>query len=407
MLDITSIRSRFPALSREQDGQPLLFFDNPAGTQVPRETIDGYSHYLERSNANVGGTFLTSEETDSLVTEARDAMADFLGSPSGEQIVFGPNMTSLTFQVAHALACTLQPGDEIVTTRLEHDANVAPWLYLEQFGAVVRYIDIDPSTMTLDLTSAAGVIGSKTKLVAVGLASNAFGTINDVRAVADLAHERNALVFVDAVHYGPHGPIDVQSLSADLLACSSYKFFGPHLGILWGRLEVLDMLPVAHVRPAGNAAPEKWETGTKNHEALGGLLGTINYLCSLASEGETRRDKLRSALTTIKDYERTLSEQLIPGLREIPGLTLFGIADPERFEQRVPTASFLIEGHDPLAMATALGREGIFSWAGNHYAVEPMQRIGIPATQRIGLAHYNQPEEIDRFLDVLGRLAKS
>jgi cysteine desulfurase family protein (TIGR01976 family) len=407
VLDITSIRSRFPALSREQDGQPLLFFDNPAGTQVPRETIDGYAHYLERSNANVGGSFVTSEETDSLVTEARDAMADFLGSPSGEQIAFGPNMTSLTFQVAHALARVLQPGDEIVTTRLEHDANVAPWLYLEQFGVAIRYIDIDPSTMTLDLASAAEVIGPKTRLVAVGLASNAFGTINDVRAVADLAHARNALVYVDAVHYGPHGPIDVQALGADLLACSSYKFFGPHLGILWGRLEVLDMLPVAHVRPAGNAAPEKWETGTKNHEALGALLGTINYLCSLASEGETRRDKLRSALTAIKAYERALSERLIPGLQDIPGLTLFGIGDPKRFDQRVPTASFLIEGHDPVDVATALGREGIFSGAGNHYAVEPMQRLGIPATQRIGLAHYNQPEEIDRFLDVLGRLASS
>jgi cysteine desulfurase family protein (TIGR01976 family) len=401
MLDIDAIRTHFPALQRTFNDRPVVFFDNPAGTQVPTETIDCVSEYFAHSNANTGGYFGTSEETDALIAATREAMADFLSAPAAESIVFGQNMTTLTFAVAHALARLIAPGDEIVTTRLEHDANIAPWLLLQAQGAVIRYIDIDPTDMTLDMSTAEAVIGSRTRLVAAGLASNAFGTVNDVRLLGEMAHAVNAWLFVDAVHYGPHGPIDVVELGADLLACSSYKFFGPHLGILYGRPEVLDVLPAAHVRPAGDASPDKWETGTKNHELLAGLLGTIRYLESLASDGLDRRTRLHTALAEIRAYERTLSERLFSGLLAIPGLTLYGVADPARFDSRVPTASFLVKGCDPDETASALGREGINTWAGDHYAVEPMRRLGIPSTQRIGLTHYNTPEEIDRFLDAL------
>ncbi len=404
MFDVQSVRSRFPALHRRHGDRSTVFFDNPAGTQVPRATIEGFARYFESSNANVGGEFATSLETDRLITAAREAMAAFLGANSGGEIAFGPNMTSLTFQVSHALSQLLQPGDEIVTTRLEHDANVAPWLALERQGAVVRWIDVNPDDMTLDMESAERVIGPRTRLVAVGLASNAFGTVNDVRAVGKLAHAANAWLYVDAVHYAPHGSIDVRELEADLLACSPYKFFGPHLGVLWGRREVLEVLPVAHVRPAGDAVPEKWETGTKSHEALAGLLGTIDYLESLAGEGETRREKLQNTMRTIAGYERSLSERLISGVRSIKGVSLYGIAEEAQFESRVPTISFVIEGSDPSVMARKLGEEGIFSWAGSHYAVEPMRFIGLQATQRVGLVHYNTHEEIDRFLETVEAL---
>jgi cysteine desulfurase family protein (TIGR01976 family) len=406
MIDTPAIRTRFPALSREIDGRPAVFFDNPAGTQVPDETIDGFTQYFRHSNANTGGFFATSEETDALIARVRSAMADFLHAPDPACIAFGPSMTSMTFKVAHALGRILNSGDEIVTTRLEHDANVAPWLMLEDNGAVVRFIDIDPSDMTLDMASAEEVIGPRTRLVAAGLASNAFGTVNDVRRLGEMAHAHNAWLFVDAVHYGPHGPIDALELGADLLVCSSYKFFGPHLGILYGRSEVLDVLPVDHVRPAGDESPDKWETGTSSHESLAGLLGAIGYLESLATTGSDRPARLRESLTAIRAYERTLSERLFAGLLAIPGLTLYGIADPARFDRRVPTASFLIDAVDPEDAAASLGRDGIFTWAGDHYAVEPMRRLGIAMTQRIGLTHYNTHEEIDRFLDALARVAE-
>jgi cysteine desulfurase family protein (TIGR01976 family) len=401
MLDVQSVRSHFPALQRRHGDRAAVFFDNPAGTQVPRETIEGFARYFQSSNANVGGSFATSLETDELISAAREAMAAFLGADSPHEIAFGPNMTSLTFQVSHALSGLLQPGDEIVTTRLEHDANVAPWLALERHGAVVRWIDVNRDDMTLDLESAERVIGARTRLVAVGLASNAFGTVNNVKAVSKLAHAANAWLFVDAVHYAPHGSIDVRELEADLLVCSPYKFFGPHLGVLWGRRELLEVLPVAHVRPAGDGVPEKWETGTKNHEALAGLLGTIDYLASLAGEADTLREKLQSTMRAITDYEGTLSKRLISGIRSTRGMTLYGIADEAQFGWRVPTISFVIEGSTPSDMARKLGDEGIFSWAGNHYAVEPMRFLGTPATQRVGLVHYNTNEEIDRFLETL------
>jgi cysteine desulfurase family protein (TIGR01976 family) len=403
VIDAARARERFPSLRREQDGRPVLYFDNPAGTQVPQEAIDGYARYLECHNANVGGAFATSRETHAVIDAARAAMAEFLGAASPNEIVFGPNMTSLTFALSHAVARTLGPGDEVVTTRLEHDANVAPWLALQDRGVIVRWIEVDTETMTLDMRSAEAVIGPRTRLVACGYASNAFGTINDVRRLGELAHAAGALLFVDAVHYAPHGAIDVRDLGCDLLVCSAYKFFGPHLGILYGRHDLLAGLPNYHVRPAGDEPPEKWETGTQNFEALSALLGTIDYLRSLAPEG---RDGLQGVMRAITATERALSERLIAGLQTLPGIRIYGITDEARFDRRVPTVSFTVEGRDPHDVARALGERGIFSWAGNHYAVEPLRALGIEATQRVGLVHYNLPEEIDRFVETLGEILR-
>jgi len=370
--------------------------------------MDGFIHYLTNSSANVGGEFATSQETDRLIGEARAATADFLGADSPSEIVFGQNMTSLTFHFSHALARTLRPGDEIVTTRLEHDANVSPWLALVEQGIVVRWIDIHREDGTLDLETAEAAITGRTKLVAAGYASNVLGTINDVRCLGQMAHAAGALFFVDAVHYAPHGPIDVQEIECDLLVCSSYKFFGPHLGILYGRYEVLGSLPAYHVRPAGDEPPDKWETGTQSHESLAALVGTIGYLEGLSEDvGGGRRERLRCSMRNIKNYERTLSEHLIAGMRAIGGITIYGITTPEWLDRRVPTVSFLLKGVSPHDAAKSLGEQGIFSWAGNHYAIEPLRRLGIDATQRIGLVHYNTVEEIDRFLVALERIARA
>lgn len=405
MLDVSAIRARFPALANHEDSRPIIYFDNPAGTQVPIEAVEGFTNYLRLHNANEGGAFAASRATDEIIAEARAGMADFLGASDPAEIVFGQNMTSLAFHLSAALGRILRPGDEIVVTRLEHDANIAPWLALQDAGITLRWIDINEEDVTLNLEDAERVITERTRLLAIGYASNAFGTVNDVRRLADLAHAVGAWVFVDAVHYGPHGPIDVADIGADLLACSPYKFFGPHLGVLWGRYEVLSTLPAAHVRPSGDTPPDSWETGTQSHEALSALLGTLDYLASLGSGGD-RRERLRSAMTAVRSYERSLSERLIAGMLQVPGLRIFGITDPARFDRRVPTVSFVVDGHAPADLSCRLGERGINSWAGNHYALEPMGRLGLEGTNRIGLVHYNTPEEIDRFVDTLREVTR-
>jgi cysteine desulfurase family protein (TIGR01976 family) len=404
-LNSATIRSRFPALSRQQDGRPVIFFDNPAGTQVPQEMIDGYAGYLRTSNANVHGTFATSRETDAVIEAARDVMADFLNASPGE-IVFGPNMTTLTLGLSRAIGRQLKPGDEVVLTRLEHDANVSPWLALAERGVEIKYIDIDAEEVRLDLESAERAITARTRLVAVGYASNAFGTINDVKRVSEMAHARGAWIFVDAVHYAPHGPIDVSDLDVDFLACSSYKFFGPHLGILRGRRHLLEEIEPYHVRPAGDIPPSSWETGTQNHEALSALLGTMKYIASLASRPQEDPVLVfRDAMSRIREYERTLSERLIAGMLGIHGVWIYGITNPLELDHRVPTVAFAIDGKGPLDVAQALGDLGIFSWAGHHYALEPMSRLNLRATNRIGLVHYNTMDEIERFLEILEEIA--
>jgi cysteine desulfurase family protein (TIGR01976 family) len=347
-------------------------------------------------------------------------MADFLNAPSPDEIVFGPNMTSLTFSISRAIGRELRPGDEIVVTRLDHDANIAPWLALEEKGVLVRHADFHPEDCTLDLEHVAGLVNERTKLVAVGYASNAVGTINDVRRIGELAHAAGAWIYVDAVHYAPHGPIDVQALNCDFLVCSAYKFFGPHLGALYGRYELLDQLRAYKVRPADNVPPHKFETGTKSHEGMAGTTAAIDYLADLGAEFgvpfadqypdfEGRRLQLKQAMAAIRAYERPLVERLISGLQAIPGVTIYGITDPARFAHRAPTVAFTLAGHTPRQVAERLGEEGIFVWDGNYYALAVTERLGVEESGgmvRVGIAHYNIMGEVDRLLAVVNDLAR-
>ena len=410
-LDLGWIRHQFPALAQEINDQQMIFFDGPGGTQVPRSVIDAMSDYLTRSNANVHGAFATSGRTDALITSARAAIADFLGCDSDE-VVFGANMTTLTFALSRALGRELQPGDEIVVTRLDHDANVAPWYALEERGAVIRVVDINVEDCTLDMVDLERQITNRTRLVAVGYASNAVGTINNVAAVVRLAHAVGALVFVDAVHYAPHDPIDVRALDCDFLACSAYKFFGPHVGVLYGKHEHLTRLRPYKVQPASEQVPSRWETGTQNHEGLAGLVAMIDYLTELgrrvSPSVEKRRVTLVAAMEAIQQYERELCEQLVTGLLQIPGLILYGITDPARFAWRTPTVAVRLTGHTPYTVAKALGDRGIFTWNGNFYALKLTERLNVESSGgflRIGLLHYNTVEEVHCLLKVLNEIA--
>jgi cysteine desulfurase family protein (TIGR01976 family) len=410
-LDLNWVRDRFPALSQELNGQPVVFFDGPGGTQVLQSVIDAIGQYLITSNANTHGAFATSARTDQLVQTARSAAADFLGSEADE-IVFGANMTTLTLGLSRAIGRDLQAGDEIVVTRLDHDANVYPWAVLEEQGIVIRRVDIRVEDCTLDWADLERQITERTKLVAIGYASNAVGTINDVATLTKLAHAVGALVFVDAVHYAPHGPIDVRALDCDFLACSAYKFFAPHLGILYGKREHLARFRPYKVRPAAEAVPDRWETGTQNFEGLAGFVAAIDYLAelgySLSAAVHSRRDAIVTAMSAIQAYERSLFEPFVARLLEIPGLTLYGITDAAQFDWRTPTAAIRLAGQTPLAVATALGDRGIFTWNGNFYALSLTERLGLESSGgfvRIGLAHYNTAAEIDRLLKVLDELA--
>jgi cysteine desulfurase family protein (TIGR01976 family) len=407
--DLTWIRAQFPALAQEVNGHPAVFFDGPGGTQVPQRVIDAVADYLIHHNANTHGAFATSRRTDETIDAARAAMADFLGC-AADEVIFGPNMTTLTFAISRAFGRDIRPGDEIVLTRLDHDANVAPWKALEEQGAIIRMVDIDTEECTLDMADMARAIGPRTKLVAVGYASNAVGTINDVATITQMAHAVGALVYIDAVHYAPHGPIDVQALDCDFLACSPYKFFAPHMGVLYGKREHLARLRPYKVRPASDDVPDRWETGTKNHEGLAGVTAAIEYLAELGQRikpATTRRAALVQAMEAIKAYERGLSEQLIASLLAIPGLTFYGISDPARFDMRTPTVAVRLAGRTPRELAEALGRRGIFCWDGNYYAINLTERLGVEADGgmlRIGLVHYNTVEEIELLLEALNEL---
>jgi cysteine desulfurase family protein (TIGR01976 family) len=411
-LDLAWIRGQFPALSQMVGDQPAIFFDGPGGTQVPQRVIDAIGDYLIHANSNTHGAFQTSARTDNAIVAAHAAMADFLGCDPDE-VVFGPNMTTLTFAMSRAIGRELQPGDEIVVTRLDHDANVSPWVALEERGVVIRYVDIDVEDCTLDMDDLRRQINARTKLVAVGYASNAVGTINDVAEVTRLAHSVGALAYVDAVHYAPHGPIDVREIGCDFLACSPYKFFAPHMGTLYGKREHLQRLRPYKVRPASDGAPDRWETGTKNHEGMAGVTAAIEYLAELGARQSgtahsNRRAALLAAMSSIRDYERGLAEQLIAGLLGVPGLTFYGIREPERFGQRTPTVSIRVEGHPPRELAAALGQRGIFTWDGNYYALNLTERLGVEESGgmlRIGLAHYNTSAEVERLLAALHEIA--
>lgn len=449
-LDLKWIRAQFPALTQKINGQSAIFLDGPGGTQVPGSVLDAISDYLVRSNANAHGYFATSARTDALIIAARTAIADFLGCHSDE-VVFGANMTTLTFTLSRAIGRTIKPGDEIIVTQLDHSANVSPWYALAEQGAIIRVVNVKIDDCTLDMSDLEQQINSRTKLVAVTYASNAVGTINDIAAIVKLAHAVGALVFVDAVHYAPHGPINVHALGCDFLACSAYKFFAPHVGILYGKREHLANLQPYKVKPASDEVPSRWETGTLNFEGLAGVVAAINYLAklgchvsptiddelvstlieadkeglehfhcprfltspeqpssTLASAYHSRRAALVAAMSAIQQYERDLSHQLISGLQEIPGLTIYGITDPHHFAWRTPTVAIRLQGKSPETIAKALGDRGIFSWHGNFYALSLTEKLGLETSGgllRLGLVHYNSAAEILQLLQTLKEIA--
>ena len=417
-LDLPLIRKQFPALEA-----PAIFLDNPAGTQVAQACLERMTDYLVRTNANHEGAFETSRLSDALVAEARAAMADFLNAPRAEEIVFGANMTSLTLHISRSIARTWQPGDEIVLTRLDHDANATPWsLAAQDCGCTVRWVDFRPEDGTLDMESLRAALQGKPRLVAVGYASNALGTVNPVEEITRLAHQAGALVYVDAVHYAPHGPIDVQQIDCDFLVCSAYKFFGPHAGILYGKYNLLDELTAYKVRPASDEPPGKFETGTGNFECIAGILGALEYLewvgetfgrhhsAEYSGKYQGRTLVLKQAMRAIRSYEAELSGALLDVLEETPGVSIYGLTDRQRLGERVPTAAINLQGWHPRRVAEELDKAGIYVWDGNYYALNVTERLGVEQSGgmvRIGPVHYNTVDEVERFGEALRRIAAS
>ncbi len=421
-MDVEALRQQFPALQqRGDDGRPIVFFDNPAGTQVPQAVIDAVGNYYVSMNANAGGLFSTSRRTFSMVSEVRAAMADFLNAPSDEEIVFGPNMTTLCFALARSLAQTLQPGDEIVLTRMDHDANIEPWRRAAaRHGLVVRMVDFVEPECLLDMDSLEAALTDRTRVVATTHASNAAGSVNPIRQIASMAHAAGSLYVVDAVQSAPHLPLDVQEIDCDFLLCSAYKFYGPHVGVLWGRQELLAQLPVDKVRPAKDLPPWRWETGTASFETIAGLGATIAYLDGIGrQQGDRhasrvahlsgRRQRLKSAMIALSNYERGLCRELIAMLQQIPGLDVYGVTDPQRLGLRVPTVILTLAGHNPADIAGRLGEQGIFVWSGDYYAQELMERLGHGAhgMVRVGLAQYNTIDEVQRLGAALDAIVRN
>jgi cysteine desulfurase family protein (TIGR01976 family) len=409
--DVEALRRRFPALAIEDGGRPVALFDGPGGTQVPDTVIEAIADYYRTSNANHDGPFLTSRRSDDRVHEAHQAIADLLGADSADEIKFGANMTSLTFHISRSIGATMEPGDEIVVTILDHEGNVGPWKAIAaDRGLVVRTVDIRTDDVTLDLASLDAALGPRTKLVAVGWASNAVGTINPVAEVVRRAHAVGAWTYVDAVHAAPHLALDVQAVGTDFLACSTYKFFGPHAGVLYGRAEVLAALPAYKLRPA----TDRFETGTGNFEGLNGVTAAVDYIASVgdayggAALDGSRRERVVAGMRAIRRHEMDLFGRLMDGLDGIPGLAFYGIRDRARFEERTPTAAVRLAGIEPRAVAEALGAEGIAVWDGDFYATGLIERLGLlesGGVVRIGLTHYNTADEVDRLIDALERIA--
>src|SRR5467141_2371184 len=378
--DIVWVREQFPSLTLQFNRHASAFLDGPAGTQVPKQVMDAVQYYFLGANANTYGAFLTSRRNDEMILSTRAAMADFFKCDPNE-VVFGQNMTTITFALARAIGRELKVGDEIVVTTLDHDANVAPWRALEEKGVVVRQVDIREADCTLDLDDLKRKISAKTKLVAVGYASNIVGTINPAAEITKLAHAAGALMFIDAVHYAPHGPIDVRALDCDFLVCSPYKFFGPHMGTLYGKRERLLQFKPYKVRPATDVSPECWETGTQVQELIAGIGAAVDYIAELGRHCDAtvknRREALLAAYRATRRYETGLITRLIEGLLAIPGVRIFGITDPKRFDERCSTLSFRLGDHHPTAIATFLGDRGIFTWDGNFYALNLSARLGV------------------------------
>src|ERR1700739_2205150 len=407
MLDVAWVRSQFPSLEMQVNGQTAAFLDGPAGTQVPTQVIAAIQNYLVKSNANTHGSFLTSRRSDEMIDNSRAAMADFLHCAPCE-VVFGPNMTTLTFALARAIDRELRQGDEILLPPLDHDANFSPWKALEEKGVVIQVADIREEDCTLDLENLKSKLSHRTRLVAAGYASNAVGTINPVREITRLAHAAGALTFIDAVHYAPHGLTDVKELDCDFLVCSPYKFFGPHMGTLYGKREHLERFQPYKVRPSTDEIPDRWETGTQTHELIAGIGAAVEYIADVGRHSDptakTRREALAAAYRTTVAYERLLIAKLIEGLQAIPSVRIYGITDPKRFEERCSTLSLRIGDHSPKKIADFLAEQGIFTWDGNYYALNLTERLPVEqkgGMLRIGLVHYNTLEEVEGLLSAL------
>jgi cysteine desulfurase family protein (TIGR01976 family) len=410
-LDTGWVRTQFPSLQTKVNGQPAVFLDGPAGTQVPTQVMHAIQNYLMSANANTGGAFLTSRRSDEIIAGTRAAMADFFHCDKDE-VVFGQNMTTITLAVSRAIARELKAGDEILLTTLDHDANFSPWKSLEEKGVVIRQVDICEADCTLDLEDLRRKLNEKTKLVAVGYASNAVGTINPVAEISKLAHAAGALVYIDAVHFAPHGLIDVKALDCDFLVCSPYKFFGPHMGTLYGKREHLQRFRPYKVRPCTEQVPERWESGTQVHELIAGIGAAVEYLAELGRHCDpgatTRREALACAYRATGAHETRLVWRLIDGLQAIAGVRIYGITDAQRAAERCSTISMRIGSQHPTAIATYLGERGIFTWDGNYYALNLTERLGVESLGgmlRIGLVHYNTMEEVERLLAALREFA--
>ena len=416
-LDLSAIRSQFPSLDR-----PDIFFDNPGGTQIARQSLDRINRYLIECNANHGGAFATSIASDAVLDEAHQAMADFYNASSAQEIVFGNNMTTLTLYISRSISREWKEGDELVVTRLDHDANVTPWVLAAQDrGVKVNWVDFDVEDGTLKLDDLQKALERKPRLLAVGYASNGLGTINPVDTIVKMAHEAGTMVYIDAVQYAPHGPIDVQKLGCDFLVTSCYKFFGSHAGILYGKRELLEKLFAYKVRPATNELPGKFETGTQNHEGIAGVLGAIEYFewvgktfgdenheAVRADNLQGRRLELKKAMLAIQAYEAELSRALLSALQSIPRLHLYGINDSQRLEDRVATFSFRLKDLHPRVVAEKLAQQGIYVWDGNYYALNVTERLGVEDSGgmvRVGAAHYNTLAEVERLRDLLLKIS--
>lgn len=424
-LDLTTIRSQFPALQqnvRLPEQAEVIFFDNPGGTQIAQQSLWRVSTYLTQHNANHGGMFATSQKSDEVLDEAHVAMADFYNAAHPEEIIFGNNMTTLTLHISRSISRNWNPGDTIVVTRLDHDANVTPWVLAAQDrGVNVRWVDFDIEDGTLKLADFTAALETKPRLVAIGYASNALGTINPVKDLVQMAHTAGAQVYIDAVQYAAHGPIDVQDLRCDYLVSSAYKFFGTHAGILYGRYDLLDELFAYKVRPATNDLPGRFETGTQNHEGIAGVLGAIEYLQwvgqtfgqdyieKYSHQFSNRKLHLKQAMTAIRAYEFEISRAVLAALEEIPGVRLYGLDDVHRLEERVPTFAFTLQGWHPNQLAKELARHNIYVWDGNYYAINVTERLGLEDSGgmlRVGPVHYNTLDEVEKLKQVLWKLVK-
>ncbi len=413
------LRQQFPSLNQPTtSGNLPVYFDNPAGTQVPQVVIDAVTEYYTTMNANSGGTFATSRRSDAMVEKARQTVADFINAPSPKEVAFGASMTAHNLALSRAIAQTLKPGDEIVLTKMDHDANVAPWLLIARdLGLTVKWVDIHTADCTLDMDSFEEALSEKTKIVATVHAANSVGTINPVKNIADMTHSAGAYHIVDAVQSAPHVPIDVQDIGCDFLLCSAYKFYGPHVGILWGKYDLMNKLPVYKVRPAKDKTPDRWEFGTQSFETIHAIMAALNYIGDIGvnygadladqfTQYEGRRRDMKLGMTVMANYERELISYLIEQLQTLEGITIAGITDPVKYDQRVPTVAMRKDGYHPDQIAEHLAQHDIYVWSGNYYAVEIMERLGYAdgGMVRIGLAHYNTQSEVDRLIEALATL---